>query len=72
MVDPLRTAAVLLVGCPALPLPAGAYPAIQVLVDAAPPGTVLTPPPGIYAGPLTPDKPLTPSMGGAGDPGRRR
>ncbi|MEI6413568.1 MAG: nitrous oxide reductase family maturation protein NosD [Pseudomonadota bacterium] len=38
---------------------AGAYPAFQMLVDAAAPGTVLTPPPGRYAGPVILDKPLT-------------
>jgi len=31
----------------------------QDLVDAAAPGSVLEPPPGVYAGPVTVDKPLT-------------
>jgi nitrous oxidase accessory protein len=37
---------------------ATAHPAFQALVDAAKPGTVLEPPPGIYEGPVTLDKPL--------------
>lgn len=35
------------------------YPPLQTLVDAAKPGTVLTPAPGTYAGPVVIDKPLT-------------
>jgi nitrous oxidase accessory protein len=34
-------------------------PWFQTLVDAAPPGSVLKPPPGDYAGPVLVDKPLT-------------
>lgn len=46
----------------------------QELVDAAPAGSVLKPPPGRYAGPVTVDKPLTIDGGGqvtidAGDKG---
>ena len=46
----------------------------QELVDAAPAGSVLKPPPGNYAGPVTIDKPLTIDGGGkvtidAGDKG---
>lgn len=46
----------------------------QELVDNAPAGSVLKPPPGIYAGPVTIDKPLTIDGGGkvtidAGDKG---
>lgn len=46
----------------------------QELVDQAPPGSVLKPPPGTYAGPVTIDKPLTIDGGGqvtidAGDKG---
>ncbi len=46
----------------------------QELVDKAEPGSVLKPPPGIYAGPVTIDKPLTIDGGGkvtidAGDKG---
>ncbi len=46
----------------------------QDLVDKAAPGSVLKPPPGIYAGPVTIDKPLTIDGGGqvvidAGDKG---
>jgi nitrous oxidase accessory protein len=46
----------------------------QQLVDAAPAGSVLKPPPGIYAGPVRVDKPLTIDGGGqvtidAGDKG---
>jgi len=46
----------------------------QELVDKAEPGTVLRPPPGTYAGPVTIDKPLTIDGGGqvtidAGDKG---
>ncbi|MDO8933581.1 MAG: nitrous oxide reductase family maturation protein NosD [Rhodocyclaceae bacterium] len=46
----------------------------QPLVDAAPAGAVLKPPPGIYAGPVRVDKPLTIDGGGqvtidAGDKG---
>jgi len=37
----------------------GEYTPLQPLVDAAKPGTVLTPAPGIYAGPVVIDKPLT-------------
>jgi nitrous oxidase accessory protein len=36
-----------------------AYPPLQPLVDAAEAGSVLTPEPGIYAGPVLVDKPLT-------------
>lgn len=35
------------------------YPPLQPLVDAAEAGSVLTPEPGIYAGPVVVDKPLT-------------
>jgi len=38
---------------------AGKYPPFQPLVDAAKPGTVLMPEPGIYSGPVVIDKPLT-------------
>jgi nitrous oxidase accessory protein len=46
----------------------------QELVDQAAPGSVLKPPPGVYAGPVTIDKPLTIDGGGqvtidAGDKG---
>ena len=46
----------------------------QELVDKAEPGSVLKPPPGVYAGPVTIDKPLTIDGGGkvtidAGDKG---
>jgi len=46
----------------------------QDLVDKAAPGSVLKPPPGIYSGPVTIDKPLTVDGGGqvtidAGDKG---
>ena len=46
----------------------------QDLVDKAPPGSILKPPPGTYAGPVTIDKPLTIDGGGkvtidAGDKG---
>ncbi|MDR1424938.1 MAG: nitrous oxide reductase family maturation protein NosD [Azoarcus sp.] len=37
----------------------------QTLVDAAAPGSVLRPPPGVYAGPVTIDKSLTIEGGGA-------
>jgi len=39
-------------------------PWFQLLVDAAAPGSVLKPPPGIYAGPVLVDKPLTIDGGG--------
>ena len=39
-------------------------PWFQTLVDAAPPGSVLKPPPGEYAGPVLVDKPLTIDGGG--------
>lgn len=35
------------------------YPSLQPLVDATEPGGVLKPPPGIYAGPVVVDKPMT-------------
>ncbi len=38
---------------------AGDFPSFQALVDAADPNAVLEPPPGIYAGPVHIDKPLT-------------
>ncbi|WP_374691787.1 nitrous oxide reductase family maturation protein NosD [Accumulibacter sp.] len=38
---------------------------LQELVNAAPAGSVLRPPPGIYSGPLVVDKPLTIDGGGA-------
>ncbi|MFZ0789238.1 MAG: nitrous oxide reductase family maturation protein NosD [Chromatiaceae bacterium] len=38
---------------------AGAYPPLQALVDATAQGGVLTPEPGIYAGPVVVDKPIT-------------
>ncbi|MDR3087533.1 MAG: nitrous oxide reductase family maturation protein NosD [Azoarcus sp.] len=46
----------------------------QALVDAAAPGAVLRPPPGVYAGPVSIDKPITIDGGGtvtidAGDKG---
>ena len=34
-------------------------PWFQTLVDEAPPGSVLKPPPGVYAGPVLVNKPLT-------------
>ncbi|MDR1227491.1 MAG: nitrous oxide reductase family maturation protein NosD [Azoarcus sp.] len=40
-------------------------PPFQTLVDAAAPGSALRPPPGVYAGPVTIDKPLTIEGGGA-------
>jgi nitrous oxidase accessory protein len=40
-------------------------PFLQELVNAAPAGSVLQPPPGIYSGPLVVDKPLTIDGGGA-------
>lgn len=43
---------------------AAAYPSLQPLVDAAKPGDVIMPPPGVYAGPLVIDKALT--LDGAG------
>lgn len=54
----LFSGAFLIAGCLAFPFPAGAFPAFQDLVDAAKPGTVLEPPPGTYAGPVTLNKPL--------------
>jgi nitrous oxidase accessory protein len=41
------------------------YPPLQPLVDAAKSGATLTPPPGIYSGPVVIDKPLTIDGGGA-------
>ena len=40
-------------------------PWFQTLVDEAAPGSVLKPPPGVYAGPVLVDKPLTIDGGGA-------
>ncbi len=46
---------------PILPVQAGTpeYPPLQPLIDAAEPDAVLVPKPGIYAGPVTLEKPLT-------------
>ncbi|MCK4710999.1 MAG: nitrous oxide reductase family maturation protein NosD [Gammaproteobacteria bacterium] len=38
---------------------AAEYPSLQDLVDAAEPNSILVPPPGTYAGPVTLDSPLT-------------
>jgi nitrous oxidase accessory protein len=48
----------LLAAAPVLPAAAGPLPAFHGLVDAAKPGSLLAPPPGTYAGPVTLDKPL--------------
>lgn len=43
----------------AVPSTAAALASLQPLIDAAKPGDVITPPPGVYAGPLVIDKALT-------------
>jgi len=50
--------ALALTACRALPVGAE-LPSIQELVDAAEPNAILTPEPGVYAGPLTLDFPVT-------------
>lgn len=51
-------------GAAALPGPPPLLPAFQALVDAAPAGSVLRPPPGTYAGPVVLVKPLVIDGGG--------
>ena len=50
----------LLVCCCLLPLSALAetYPPLQPLIDATPEGATLTPPPGVYAGPVVIERPI--------------
>jgi len=55
---------VMLAGMSASSAWAAPLPSLQPLIDAAKPGDVVTPPPGIYAGPLLIDKALT--LDGAG------
>ncbi|MGE5467299.1 MAG: nitrous oxide reductase family maturation protein NosD [Ignavibacteria bacterium] len=57
----MRSALVLLLFAPAL---CAAGQGLQALIDAAPAGAVLTPPPGRHAGPIVIDKPLTLDGGG--------
>jgi nitrous oxidase accessory protein len=57
-------ALVMLTGMSASSAWATPLPSLQPLIDAAKPGDVVTPPPGIYAGPLLIDKALT--LDGAG------
>ena len=56
-------AAALLVSS-AIPVGAAEYPPLQPLIDAAKPNETIRPAPGVYAGPVTIDKPLTLDGGG--------
>lgn len=54
-----KAAVLLLCGWIATAGGAGSLPSFQALIDAAEPDSVLSPPPGTYAGPVIVDKPLT-------------
>ncbi|RMG37247.1 MAG: nitrous oxide reductase family maturation protein NosD [Gammaproteobacteria bacterium] len=59
MLSPRLLLCLLILGSSALALAETDYPSFQELVDRAEPNSTLVPPPGIYAGPVTLDFPLT-------------